>query len=136
MNTFTRLVIASGAGLILALTASPALAANSSDSRSNPAQVEHVEYNNPDGTFSEYRGATRYIENEYYTTNTRDRSTVLDDDGGLASFDDKTHYMLSPQVIKMNSNNTFTEDGVTCRSSSQFVSTNGVPRTQKTHSSC
>lgn len=131
MNRLTRLVVASGAGLALALTASPALAAPPSDSRSNPAHVEHVEYSFPDGSSYEFRGATRYIENEYYTTNTRDQ--MID---GESSFDYKTHYMLNPKVTKLTSQNTFTEDGVTCRASSQSVSTNGETRTQKTHSSC
>lgn len=131
MNRLTRLIVAAGAGLALALTASPALAAPPSDSRSNPARVEHVEYNFPDGSSYEYRGVTRYIENEYYTTNTRDQMTI-----GESSFDYKTHYMLNPRVTKMTSQNTFTEDGVTCRASSQSVYTNGERRTQKTHSDC
>lgn len=135
MNRLTRLVVASGAGLALALTASPALAAPPPDSRSNPAQVEHVEYSYPDGSSYEYRGATRYIENEYYTTNTREQSTVQGEDG-QSSFDYKTHYMLNPQVTKLTSQNTSTEDGETCRTSSQSVSTRGETRTQKTHSSC
>ena len=135
MNSLKRLVIASGAGLALALTASPALAAPPADSGSNPTQVEHVEYSYPDGSSYEYRAATRYIENEYYTTNARDQSTVVYD-GGESTFDYKTHYMLNPKVTKLTSQNTFTEFDVTCRASSQSVSTNGETRTQKTHSSC
>ena len=131
MNRLTRLVAASCVGLALALTASPALAAPTSGSRSNPAQVEHYEYNNPDGSSSEFRGVTRYTENEYYTTNARDQIT-----NGGSSFDSKTHYMLNPKVTKLTSQNTFTEDGVTCRASSQSVSTNGETRTQKINSSC
>jgi hypothetical protein len=131
MYRLTRLVVASGAGLALALTASPALAAPPSDSRSNPAQVEHVEYNYPDGSSSEFRGATRYIENEYYTANTRDQAI-----DGESSSDNKTHYMLNPNVTKMTSQHTYTEDGVTCRGTSRTVITNGETRTQTTHSSC
>ena len=131
MTPLIRLVLASGAGLALALTASPALAAPPSDSRNNPALVEHVEYNFPDGSSMEYRATTRYIENEYYTTNARDQATI-----GESSFDYKTHYMLNPKVTKLTSQNTFTEDGVTCRANSQSVSTNGETRTQKTNSSC
>ena len=131
MNPLIRLVLASGAGLALALTASPALAAPPSDSRNNPAVVEHVEYNFPDGSSMEYRAATRYIENEYYTTNARDQATI-----GESSFDSKTHYMLNPKVTKLTSQNTFTKDGVTCRANSQSVTTNGETRTHKTNSSC
>lgn len=136
MNRLTSLFIATGAGLALALTASPAMAAPPSESPSNPAVVEHVENSYSDGSTSEYRGATRFIANEYYTANTRDQSTVQNFDGSQSTFDDKTHYMLSPRVIKMTSHNTVTEDGETCRTSSQTVSTFGEPRTQKTHSSC
>jgi hypothetical protein len=135
MNRFTRLAVAYGAGLALALTASPALAAPPSDSRSNPAVVEHVVYNYPDGSSYEYRGATRYVANEYYTTNTRDQMTIVSDDG-QSSFDYKTHYHLDDKVTKLTSQSTFTEDGVTCRSSSQSVITNDETRTQKSHSSC
>lgn len=136
MNRLTSLVIASGAGLALALTASPAMAAPPAESPSNPAVVEHVEYSFPDGSTYEYRGATRFIENEYYTTNTRDQSTVQNLDGSQSTFDYKTHYMLSPKVTKMTSQNTFTEYGETCSTSSQTVSTNGETRTQKSQSNC
>ena len=131
MYRLTRFAVASCVGLALALTASPALAAPPPDSRSNPAVVERVEHTFPDGSTYEFRGTTRFIENEYYTTNTRDQIT----DGGL-SFDYKTHYMLNPKVTKLTSQNTFTEDGVTCRASSQSVTTNGDTRTQKTNSNC
>lgn len=127
MNRLARLILASGAGLTLALTASPALAAPPSDSRSNPARVEHVESSFPEGSSSEFRGATRYVANEYYTTNTRDQGTLVDNDGHVSLFDKKTHYMLNRapkvQVTKMNSQNTTTENGATCRTNSQFVMT-------------
>lgn len=136
MNRMIRLVLASGAGLALALTASPAVAAPPSDSRSNPAQVEHVEYSFPNGSSYEYRGATRVTDEGYYTTNTRDQMTVQSDGGTVSTFDYKTHYMLNDKVTKMNSTSTFTEDGDTCRSGSQTVTTNGETRTHNSQSSC
>jgi hypothetical protein len=136
MNRLTRCIAASGAGLALALTASPALAAPLSNLHSNPAHVEHVESSFPDGSSSEFHGTTRFIENENYTTNTRDQSTAVGQDGQVSSFDDKTHYMLSPKVLKMNSQYTFTESGMTCRTNSRSVMTNEVTRTQKSSSNC
>lgn len=131
MNRLTRLVVASGAGLALALTASPALAAPPSGPGSNRAQVEHTEFSNPDGSFThEFRGATRSVDG-HYTTNTRDQTTA-----GQSSFDYKAHYTLTDNVTKLSSQSTFTEDGLTCRTNSQVVLTNGETRTEKTRSSC
>jgi len=47
MNRFSRFAVASSSGLILAFTASPALAAAPSDPGSNGAQVEHREVISP-----------------------------------------------------------------------------------------
>lgn len=136
MNRMTRLVVATGAGLALALTASPALAAPPSAPGSNPAQVEHTEFSSPDGSYTrEFRAATRYVDNEHYTTNTRDKET-WQIDGSQSSFDYQTHYSFTDNVTKMTSQNTFTEYGVTCRTNSQSVTVNGETRTQKSHSSC
>ncbi|WP_139346763.1 hypothetical protein [Sinomonas mesophila] len=129
----TRLVTAAaGAGLALALTASPALAAPPSGSPSNPAQVEYLEYSSPDGSYTrEYRSVTRYIANEYYTSNNRDQE-VLE---GYTS-DYKQHYHLNDKVIKLTSQNTFTENGETCRVNSQSVTTNGQTRTSRSDKVC
>ncbi|UEL29498.1 hypothetical protein [Pseudarthrobacter sp. L1SW] len=136
MNRMTRFVLTTGAGLALALTASPALAAPPSDSPGNPAQVGHVEYSYPNGASYEYRGVARVIEEGYYTTNSRDQMTVQNDDGTMSTFDYKTHYMLNQKVTKMNSTSTFTEDGETCRNSSQTVTTNGETRMHNSQSDC
>lgn len=131
MNLLTRLAVASGAALALALTASPALAAPRSDPGSDRAQVEHTEFTNADGSYTaEYRGATRNVEG-HYTANTRDQTT-----DGQSSFDYKTHYTLTDNVTKLSSQNTFIEGGVTCRANSQVVITNGETRREKTHSTC
>ena len=131
MKRLTRLVVASGAGLALALTASPALAAPPSDPGSNRAQVEHTETSNSDRSYThEYRGVTRNVDG-HYTTNTR---TQISD--GESSFDYKTHYILTDNLTKLSSQNTFTEDGVTCRANSLVVITNGEMRREKTRSSC
>ena len=131
MNRLTRLVVASGAGLALALTASPALAAPPSDPGSNRALVEHTETSNLDRSYTyEYRGVTRNVDG-HYTANTRDQMT-----DGESSFDYKTHYTLTDNLTKLSSQNTFTEDGVTCRANSQVVITNGETRREKTRSSC
>ena len=131
MNRLTRLVVASGAGLALALTASPALAAPPSDPGSNRALVEHTETSNLDRSYTyEYRGVTRNVDG-HYTANTRDQMT-----DGESSFDYKTHYTLTDNLTKLSSQNTFTEDGVPCRANSQVVITNGETRREKTRSSC
>ena len=131
MNRLIRLVVASGAGLALALTASPALAAPPSDPGSNRARVEHTETSNSDRSYSyEYRGVTRNVDG-HYMTNTR--TQIID---GESSFDYKTHYALTDNLTKLSSQNTFTEDGVTCRANSLVVITNGETRRDKTRSSC
>lgn len=133
MNNLTRLVIASGAGLLLAFTVSPASAAPSSHSRSNPAVVEYVEYSNPDGTYTrEYRSVTRYTANEHYTTNSRDQEVI-----NGTSFDYKKHYMLNGKVTKMTSQTTGPDQyGETCRTNSQTVITNGETRVSRSGSVC
>jgi hypothetical protein len=102
--------------------------------------VERVEYSNTDGSTSEYRATTRYVANEHYTTNTRNQGTRVDTNGHVSLFDNKTHYMLNPdpkvQVTKMNSQDTTTEDGVTCRTNSQVVTTKEETRTQKERTGC
>ena len=86
-----------------------------------------MEYSNTDGSTSEYRATTRYVANEHYTTNTRNQGTRVDTNGHVSLFDNKTHYTMNPdpkvQVTKMNSQDTTTEDGVTCRTNSQVVMT-------------
>jgi hypothetical protein len=124
MNRLARLILASGAGLTLALTASPALGEPPSDSGSNSATVERVEYSNTDGSTSEYRATTRRHGDDYYTTNSRDQSTY-----GESSFDDKTQYTELENVTKLTSQSTGpNEDGVTCRTNSQHVTANGETR--------
>ncbi|MHA7263562.1 hypothetical protein ACX80W_10215 [Arthrobacter sp. TMN-37] len=131
MKRFTRLVVASGAGLALTFTVPPALAAPPSDPGSNRAQVEHREFSSPDGS-STYKvhGATRNADG-HFTSNYRDQSTSDE-----ASFDYKTHYTLTDNVTKLSSQSTTTENGETCRYNSRFVATNGETRTEKSSSNC
>ncbi|WP_159618114.1 hypothetical protein [Arthrobacter zhaoguopingii] len=130
MKHLTRLVVASGAGLVLAVTASPALAAPS-DPGSNRAQVEHVEFSSPDGSFTyERRGVTRNADG-HYTTNTREKTTI-----GQSSFDYKTHYTVTDKVTKLSSQNTVAENGETCRTNSQVVVVNGETRRENSGSGC
>ncbi|CAN7508512.1 hypothetical protein LJR013_003597 [Pseudarthrobacter oxydans] len=131
MNRLIRFILASSAGLTLAVTASPALAAPGSEPGSNSAQVEHVESGSPDGTFtSEYRAATRNVEG-HYTTNARDQLTIAG-----SSFDDKTHYTVTDTVTKLSSQSTVTEDGGTCRTNSQNVVIKGETRWESSRSTC
>lgn len=131
MNRLTRFILSSGAGLTLALAASPALAAPSADTGNNSAYVEHVEFGSPDGSFTyEYRAATRNVEG-HYTTNARDQSTI-----GESSFDYKTHYTITDNVTKLSSQSTSTEDNGTCRTSSQNVYINGETRRESSRSIC
>lgn len=132
MNRLTRLILTSGAGLTLALTASPALAAPPSDPGSNRANVERVEYNYPDGSTYEYRTTTRQHGDGYYTTNSRDKSTY-----GESSFDYKTQYTELENVSKMTSQSTGpNQDGETCRTNSQSVYANGETRRQSSRTIC
>ena len=126
MNRLARLVVASGAGLALALTASPALAAPPSDSRSNPAQVEHFE--SPDGSF-EYRQVTRHQSQDYSITNSRDQEV-------LNGTDWKKHYIELENASNISSQITTTEDGVTCRTNSLYVTANGETRMDRSRKIC
>jgi hypothetical protein len=127
MNNLTRLVIASGAGLIFALTASPALAAHTDDG--NGAHVEHRELVFSDGTY-EYRTVTRHHGGYYNTTNARDQWTYQDEHSQW-SLDSKTHYVELENVTKLSSQNTITDNGETCRVSSLYVIANGETRKVK-----
>jgi hypothetical protein len=127
MSNLTRFVIGSAAGLILALTASPALAAHTDDG--NGAHVEHRELVFPDGTY-EYRTVTRHHGGYYYTTNARDQWTYQDD-SLQSSFDWKTHYNELENVTKLSSQATSTENGETCRTNFLSVVTKGETRKLK-----
>ncbi|MDQ0676126.1 hypothetical protein QFZ36_003687 [Pseudarthrobacter siccitolerans] len=129
MNRMARSVVASGAGLALALTASPALAAPPSDSRSNGAQVEHFE--SPDGSL-EYRQVIRHQSHDYSITNSRDREVL-----NGTSTDWKKHYIELENASNISSQiTTTTEAGVTCRTNTRYVIANGKTRSEGTHSSC
>ncbi|RJT78374.1 hypothetical protein D6T63_12745 [Arthrobacter cheniae] len=135
MNRLTPLIIACGAGLALALTASPALAAPpTSSGNSNGAQLERRDLSFPDGTY-EYHTVTRQHGGYYYTTNSRDQSTYQDGDS-QSSFDYKTQYTELENVTKLTSQSTSTENGETCRTNSQFVVANGETRRESPPSSC
>lgn len=131
MNRLARLVVASGAGLALALTASPALAAPPSDSRG--AYVEHSETSSGDGSYTrEYRSATQYVSNENYTSNSREQETV-----GESSFDLKTQYTERENVLKMTSQSTGPNQfGETCRTNSQSVYANEDTRANNVRTVC
>jgi hypothetical protein len=84
VNRLTRFILSSGAGLTLALAASPALAAPATDTGSNSAYVEHVEFGSPDGSFTyEYRSprpetsrVTRQLTRAISRQSARRRSTI------------------------------------------------------------
>lgn len=135
MINMTRLILTCGAGLTLALTASPALAAPPTFSgNSNGALVERRDLSFPDGTY-EYHTVTRQHGGYYYTTNSRDQSTSQDGDS-QSSFDYKTQYTELENVTKLTSQSTSTEDGETCRTTSQFVIANDATRRDSSRSSC
>jgi hypothetical protein len=124
MNRLARLVVASGAGLALALTASPALAAPPSDSRG--AYVERSETSSPYGS-TDYRTVTRRHSDTFYTINNREQQTF--DNGSIQySSDWKTHETNLEKLQKFSSHNTLTEYGETCRMNSLKVVTNEVIR--------
>lgn len=127
MNNLTRLIAASGAGLILAFTASPALAAHTDDG--NGAHVEQRELSFPEGTY-EYRTVTKHHGGYYSTTNARDQWTYQDDTI-QSSFDWKTHYNELENVTKLSSQATSTENGQTCRTNFLYVATRGETRKLK-----
>lgn len=131
MNGLTRLIVASGAGLILALTASPALAAHTDDGKG--AHVERRKLIFSDGTY-EYHTVTRHHGGYYHTTNARDQWTYLDDNS-QSSFDWKTHYTELENVTKLQSQTTSTEGGKTCRTNSVSIVANGETRTAKSQAS-
>ena len=127
MNRLTSLVIATGAGMALALTASPAMAAAPSNPDQNGAYVEHRELSFPDGAYEETRTVTKHHGGDYYTTNSRTQST--DGTTGEYSYDGKSHYTELEDVLKLSSHTTApTEDGTTCRSNSLYVIANGDTR--------
>ncbi|MHA7279020.1 hypothetical protein ACX80H_04630 [Arthrobacter sp. MDT2-2] len=135
MNRLTRLILACGAVLTLALTASPALAAPPTFSgNSNGALVERRDLSFPDGTY-DYHTVTRQYGGYYYTTNSRDQSTFQDGDS-RSSFDYKTQYTELENVTKLTSQSTSTEYGETCRTNSQFVVANDTTRRENSRSSC
>lgn len=125
MNRLTRLLVASGAGLILALTASPASAAPPSESGSNGAQVEHSKSSSPYGT-SKFHTVAQQL-GDSYTINNREQQTL--DTGSLQySSDWKTHETARGNMTKFSSHNTLTENGVTCRMNSLEIVANGETR--------
>lgn len=130
MNGLTRLIVASGAGLILALTASPALAAHTDDSKG--AHVERRELTFSDGAYK-YHTVTRHHGDYYHTTNARDQWTYQD--GDIDSFDWKRHYTELENVTILSSQTASSKDGETCRTNSQYVWTNDVTRTDKSQES-
>ena len=135
MNRFTRLAAAAGAALVLALTASPALAAPPTFSgNSNGALVERGDFSFPDGTY-EYSTVTRQHGGYYYTTNSRDQSTYEDSDT-QASFDYKTQFTELENVTKLTSQSTSTENDETCRTTSQYVIAKGETRRQGEQRNC
>ncbi len=133
MKRIARLILASGAGLTLTLTATPAMAAPPPDPGSKGTYVERVEYSEPDGSFSiEYHTVTRQHGDGYYTTNSRDQTTL-----GESSFDYKTQYTELENVTKLTSQSTgANQDGDMCRTSSQHVTANGETRRQSSRTIC
>ncbi|MDQ0924498.1 hypothetical protein QF038_003006 [Pseudarthrobacter sp. W1I19] len=124
MNNLTRLIVASGAGLILGLTASPALAAPSTGAGTNGAQVERFE--SSDGTIQNHTVARQHAGDQY-TTNGRYQEVL----GGTTT-DWKTQYTVLNRVTKLSSQiTTSTEAGVTCRANSLTVIANGDTRRVK-----
>ncbi|MGX1162016.1 hypothetical protein FBY31_3928 [Arthrobacter sp. SLBN-100] len=126
MNRLARLVVASGAGLALALTAAPAQAAPPSDPGSNGAYVERTKYSSPYGSF-DYRTVTQQHGENHYVINNREQQT-LDNGSNQYSSDWKTHEIANEKVSKFSSHNTLTENGETCRMNSLSVVTNDVIR--------
>lgn len=135
MNHLSRLAAASGAGLVLTLTASPAMAAPPTfPGNDNGAIVEQRELVFEDGTY-EYHQVVRHHGGYYNTTNSRDQSTY--DDGTTQSTSDwKAQYTELENVTKLNSQSTFTENGETCRTTSQVVYANGDLRRQGEQGKC
>jgi hypothetical protein len=135
MKHLTRLILTCGAGLTLALISTPALAAPPvSSGNSNGASVERRDLSFPDGTY-EYHTVTRHHGGYYYTTNSRDQSTHEDGDS-QSSFDYRTQYTELENVTKLTSQSTSTENGETCRTTSQYVFANDATRRANSRSSC
>ena len=116
MNRISRLVVASCAGVALAFTASPALAAHTDDG--NGAHVEQRELVFLDGTY-EYHQVVRHHGDYYNTTNTRDQWTYVD--GDIDSFDWKQHN-TELENVQVSSGQTKSIDGDrTCRTNSVSI---------------
>ncbi|WP_146187614.1 hypothetical protein [Arthrobacter sp. HMWF013] len=127
MNRLTSLFIATGAGLALALTASPAMAAPPSSPDHNGAYVEHRELSFPNGTY-ENRSVTQHHGGDYYTTISRDQWTYQSING-QSSLEVNAQYTELENVLKLSSQTTASkEDGTTCRSNSLYVIANGDTR--------
>lgn len=135
MDRLSRMLVASGAGLALALTASPAMAAPPADSGSNRAQVTKV-----DRSYEDYSQNLHVVSKEgngHSTRNVRQQQTFSDADGGNAvSFDQKEHSTQTDNVYATRGKTKTTYDGEACRSQYRTVVVGGEVRTQKSRSTC
>lgn len=129
------MLVASGAGLVLTLTASPAMAAPPTDPGSNRAQVTKSRTSGPNYT-DDYRSVSRTGDGHSFT-NSRQK-VVYDDDGTIndITIDAKYHSMQNDNVQKSSYQQTTTRPNQTCRSSGNTVVANGETRTEKSRFEC